>query len=44
MNKLFNLIVIACLLLCGVVLVLFVFDDNTSASYIHFMEMENNLE
>ena len=41
-DKVCTWVIIASLLLGAVVLILFVFDPNVNAEYIHQMEMENN--
>ena len=41
MNKLMDWMVIAALVMGAVVLILFVFDPNVNAEYIHQMELEN---
>ena len=41
MNRLMNWMIIATLIMCAVVLLLFVFDPNVNAEYIHQMELEN---
>ncbi len=41
MNRLMDLTIIAALIMCAVVLILFVLDPNVNAEYIHQMELEN---
>jgi hypothetical protein len=41
-DKLMGLVIIASMVLCAVVLLMFVFDPNVNAEYIHEMELENN--
>lgn len=41
MNRIMEFVVIAALVLGAVVLIMFVFDPNVNAEYIHEMELEN---